>query len=98
MSDRPFYDPADRERKDVELPAIHYAFRRGWWHTKVGAITRNAQPDDLFVRDGVYLWIEFKAPDEEPTTQQLKRHREMREKGMDVRWTDNLQQAMEWLR
>ncbi len=94
----PFYQRKALERKDVEKPAIDFAYRRGWWHTKVGALTRNAQPDDLFVRRGVYLWIEFKKPGESPTEQQLKRHKEMREQGMDVRWTDSLQQVMEWLR
>ena len=93
-----FYERTERERRDVEKPAIDYAIKRGWWHTKVGALTRTSQPDDLFVRAGVYLWIEFKAPGKEPTPQQLKRHREMREQGMDVRWTDDLKQAMEWLR
>ena len=92
-----FYQASTKERAAVEKPAIDFAHKRGWWHTKVGALTRNAQPDDLFVRAGRYLWIEFKAPGEEPKPQQLKRHAEMREKGMDVRWTDSLAQAKEWL-
>lgn len=98
MVNKPFFQRAQLERKDVEKPAIDYAYKRGWWHTKVGALTRNAQPDDLFVRNGKYLWIEFKAPGQEPTEQQYKRHDDMRKHGMDVRWTDNLQQAMEWLK
>lgn len=92
------FDRALKERADIEGPAIEYAKKRGWWHTKVGALTRNAQPDDLFVRAGVYLWIEFKRPGEEPTPQQYKRHVEMRERGMDVRWTDNLEEAKQWLK
>lgn len=95
---KPFYDPAERERRDVEEPAIDYAARRGWWHIKVTSPTMDSLPDDLFVRAGQYLWIEFKAPGNSPNAKQLKRHREMRERGMDVRWTDNLQQAREWLR
>ena len=94
---KPFYDKSTKERAGVEKPAIEFAQRRGWWHTKVGALTRNAQPDDLFVRAGKYLWIEFKAPGSEPTPQQLLRHDEMRKKGMDVRWTDSLTKAKEWL-
>jgi hypothetical protein len=94
---KPFYDKSIKERAGVEEPAIEFAQRRGWWHTKVGSLTRNGQPDDLFVRAGVYLWIEFKAAGQEPTVQQLKRHKEMRERGMDVRWTDSLHQAKEWL-
>lgn len=98
MSEKPFYERRTLERRDVEKPAIDYAYKRGWWHTKVGALTRNSQPDDLFVRRGVYLWIEFKKPGEEPTAQQLKRHDDMRKHGMDIRWTGDLKQAMEWLR
>ena len=55
-------------------------------------------PDDLFVRNGEYLWIEFKRPGEVPTPQQAKRHRDMRKQGMDVRWTDSADVAMDWLR
>jgi hypothetical protein len=89
MSEKPFFERRALERKDVEKPAIDYAYKRGWWHTKVGALTRNSQPDDLFVRNGEYIWWEFKKPGEEPTTQQAKRHNDMREKGMVVHWTDD---------
>lgn len=91
MNGKPFYQRADRERRDVEDPSIKFAFKRGWWHTKIGALTMDSLPDDLFVRNGVYVWWEFKKPGEEPTAKQLKRHAEMREKGMDVRWTDNVE-------
>lgn len=97
-SDKPFFILTKRERKDVEQPAIEYAKSRGWWHIKVTSPTRRAMPDDLFVRNGVYLWIEFKAPGEEPTPQQHKRHRDMRAEGMDVRWTNDLEEAKRWLK
>lgn len=93
-----FFERPKRERKDVEVPCIQFAMRRGWWHTKVGALTRNSQPDDLFVRGGVYVWWEFKAEGEKPTTQQAKRHDDMRKHGMDVRWTDNVEQFMREMR
>lgn len=92
MTGNPFYVRTDRERRDVEDPSINYAIRRGWWHTKVGALTMDSLPDDLFVRDGQYVWWEFKKKDEEPTKKQASRHREMRAMGMDVRWTDNFEQ------
>lgn len=92
------FDRVQRERADIEEPAIEYAKKRGWWHTKVGSLSRNAQPDDLFVRRGVYLWIEFKRPGKEPTVQQYKRHAEMRAQGMDVRWTSDLTEAKRWLK
>lgn len=95
---KPFFSPPERERKHVEGPAIKYAESRGWWHIKVTSPTSNALPDDLFVRNGQYLWIEFKAPGQEPTVQQYKRHRDMRDDGMDVRWTNDLEEAKRWLK
>lgn len=95
---REFAPAKTLERKDVEDPCIEFAHRRGWWHTKVGAATRNAQPDDLFVRAGVYVWVEFKRPGEEPTAQQFKRHRDMRAFGMDVRWTSSVDEFKRWFR
>ena len=94
----PFFKRPKRERADVEQPAIDYAISRGWWHMKVTSPTRKGLPDDMFVRKGKYMWIEFKAPGEQPSLQQLKRHRDMRDQGMDVRWTDSIEQAKEWLR
>lgn len=88
---KPFYERSHRERADVEEPAIAFAQRRGWWHTKITSPTRDSLPDDLFVRAGVYVWWEFKKLNEEPTPKQALRHREMRKHGMDVRWTDNLE-------
>lgn len=98
VNGKPFFEPAKRERKHVEQPVIDYAESRGWWHMKVTSPSRRAMPDDLFVRNGVYLWIEFKAPGEEPTPQQYKRHRDMREAGMDVQWTNDAEEAKRWLK
>lgn len=93
-----FYERTQKERAAVEQPAIDFAQARGWWYTKITSPTRDSLPDDLFVRDGVYVWWEFKAPGEEPTAKQYKRHREMRAKGMDVRWTDNIEVFKEQMR
>ncbi len=95
---RPFYEKSSRERPDVEEPAIEFAHKRGWWHIKVTSPSKNGLPDDLFVRSGRYLWIEFKAAGKEPTTQQLLRHQKMRDRGMDVRWTNTIEEAKEMLR
>lgn len=92
------YLRSERERADVEEPSIAYAKIRGWWHAKITSPTRRGLPDDLFVRSGVYLWIEFKAPNETPSDQQLKRHRDMRAQGMDVRWTSSVDEAKSWLK
>jgi hypothetical protein len=51
---KPFYDKSTKERAGVEKPAIDFAHKRGWWHSKIGNLTRNGQPDDLFVRNVVF--------------------------------------------
>lgn len=87
---KPFYQRADRERRDVEEPAIKYAFKRGWTHYKITSPTSNSLPDDLFIRNGDYVWWEFKAPGKEPTPAQANRHKEMQKNGCSVHWTDDV--------
>jgi hypothetical protein len=89
---------ADRERADVEAPAIEFAKRRGWWHTKINSPTQDGLPDDLFVRHGEYLWIEFKAVGREPSKKQDYRHGILRKHGMDVRWSSDIEEIRTWLR
>lgn len=79
-----------RESK-VEKRCRDYAMGRGWWVSKFTAPGKNAVPDRLFIRNGVVLFVEFKRPTKEPTKQQLHRHKEMREHGANVIWTDNFE-------
>lgn len=88
---KPFFERAVREIPDVEQPACDYAERRGWIAEKVISQSRKGWPDRIFVRRGVIVFAEFKAPGKEPNAQQLKRHRELRAAGADVRVYDNLE-------
>lgn len=85
-----FFERNVREIPDVEQPACDYAERRGWIAEKVVSQSRKGWPDRFFARRGVIRLVEFKAPEKEPNTQQKKRHRELREAGVDVRVYDNL--------
>jgi hypothetical protein len=91
MSDRPL-------ESEVERPACVYAKSRRWLTEKIAHAGRRGFPDRYFLRDGITILIEFKRPDEEPTTQQLKRHKEIREHGGTVYVVDNLDEAMRILR
>lgn len=79
------------EIPDVERPACEYAERRGWIAEKVVSASRKSWPDRFFARRGVIRLVEFKRPGEEPNPQQAKRHRELRNAGVDVRVYDNLE-------
>lgn len=64
----------------------------GWLVYKVRWLDTNGAPDRLFGKKRRGVFIEVKAPGEEPTRQQLKRHRELRECfGYEVHWIDNIE-------
>lgn len=77
----------------IEYPACDFAELRGWMVCKFTSPGLRAVPDRLFIRNAVVIFIEFKAPGEPATPQQLKRHREMRAHGAIVYVVDNLDDA-----
>lgn len=78
---------------EVEGPARDYAKSRGWYTDKIMRTGRKGFPDHFFARQGRIILIEFKRPLEEPTIQQLKRHKELRAHGVEVFVVDNLDDA-----
>lgn len=78
---------------EIERPACAYAIKRGWFEAKISSSNKRAMPDRIFHRKGFTMYVEFKAPGEEPTAQQLRRHRELRDHGIPVHAVDNLEQA-----
>lgn len=102
MSEKPFYERSTLEIRDIEQPAKRFAESRGWLIEKVVSLSRKAWPDRFCVRreDGVtrIMLVEFKKPGKEPTTQQLKRHQELRDLGLEVHWVNTLEQAYELFR
>lgn len=81
----------------VESEIKKYAQSRGWWCVKFVSPGLRGVPDRLFIRRGRHVFVEIKRPGEEPTMQQLRRHRDMREHGAEVHWVDNLDTAKEIL-
>ena len=85
---------ADRElESEVEKPAREYARQQGWWACKFVSPGMRGVPDDVFIRDGLVLFVEFKRPGELPRPQQVKRIREMEKHGAQVRVIDTLADA-----
>jgi hypothetical protein len=84
--------------KDIEGPAKQYAKKRGWMVVKLMRCDINSMPDTMFIRRGVVMFIEFKKFGIEPNDQQLKRHRDIRAKGIAVHVCDTLEMAHELLR
>lgn len=83
---------------EVERPASQYAEMRGWFEVKIMMASKRGMPDRLYIRDGRFVFVEYKRPGGVPTKQQERRHRELREYGAEVHWVDNLEQAYEIFR
>lgn len=78
----------------IERAIYKEAKADGWTVYKLKFLDTNGAPDRLFGKGGRAVLIEFKAPGEEPTRQQAKRHRELRDDfGFEVHWVDNLTDA-----
>lgn len=56
----------------------------------------NGTPDLLAQRKGHSVWIEVKRPGEEPTEDQLKRHKEIRDNGFPVYVFHSVDEMMEY--
>lgn len=90
MTAKPFFEKPTLEIDDLEQPAKAYAERRGWLYEKVVSQSRRGWPDRFLARRGQVVLVEWKKPGAEPTAQQLKRHRDLRAFGLDVRWYNDL--------
>jgi len=77
----------------LESKSIDLAEKRGWWYRKLKWIGRRGAPDRLFVRKGVVIFVEFKAYGKEPTIQQSREHKRMRDQGLRVEVIDNIDDA-----
>lgn len=74
----------------IESCTIEYAENRGWWHRKCSWLGRRGAPDQLFVRDTVVLFVEFKKPGKKPERLQQKEHDKLKRKGANVYVIDSL--------
>lgn len=82
----------------IESAACKKARLRGWLVYKFVSPAQRGVPDRMFIKKGRILWIEFKAPGEEPTSLQEIKMREMIDAGAEVHWVDNVEAALEILR
>lgn len=71
--------------KEIERHLVKRCKERGWLCWKFVSPGLRGVPDRIVFRPGGKLHLpELKAPGEEPTPQQLRRHAELRERGFDV--------------
>ena len=73
----------------LERQCVRAAQARGWLVRKLKWIGRDGAPDRVFFRGGKVMWLEFKAPGEEPKPIQLREHKRMRSHGASVHVVDS---------
>lgn len=74
----------------IERKVKSYAQRSGWVVRKWKSPGHKSVPDDIFLKDGMVFFIEFKAPGKKPNKQQLLEHGELRARGFEVYVVDNI--------
>lgn len=75
----------------VERAVCEYAKAMGWLVLKLSGTHDRGKPDRMFLRKGVAVFIEFKAPGKKPTALQERWLRQLTEEGFVAVYTDNVQ-------
>ena len=73
----------------IEQKVTEYAEALGVLQLKVNIIGRRGWPDRIYLYKGRVLFIEFKAPEEEPRKLQLYIHNILRANGFEVEVVDD---------
>jgi hypothetical protein len=84
----------DRAESSIEKALVKWAKNRGWESIKFTPRGDRAWPDRIFIwTDGTHVWMELKKAGETPSKHQLYKIGKMRDRNMNVTWTDNLHGA-----
>ena len=83
--------------EQVELEVVAKAERAGYEVRKVQWIGRRGAMDRVFFGHGKCIWIEFKAPGEEPEGQQAREIRRLKRCYPHIHVCDNMADALDIL-
>lgn len=85
-----------RER-DIEAKAVKLAKDNGWLTYKFVSPSQRGVPDRIFIKDGIVVFIEFKAPGKKPTALQAATIKKMQAQGCEVHVCDSVEGAVDAL-
>lgn len=83
----------------VRDPVVAWAKTHGILHIRMhmGRGARIGWPDDLFIKGGVVVAVEFKAPSRTPRRIQEHRIRQLKEHGLAAAWFDDSAAAIAFI-
>lgn len=93
-----------KRESEIERKHARQARDAGWFVDKIMATSLNSFPDRFYAHGGPehycpfcgrgrVVLMEWKRPGQKPTAQQLLRHRELREAGIEVYVVDSVAEA-----
>jgi hypothetical protein len=80
----------------IEKVVTAHAKKLGWMSLKLSGAHDRGKPDRMYLRRGVTVFVEFKAPGKKPTALQMKWLHELRAEGFVTTWVDNAQAGLEF--
>jgi hypothetical protein len=75
----------------IEKAVTAHAKKLGWMSLKLSGAHDRGKPDRMYLRRGVAVFVEFKAPGKKPTALQMKWLHELRAEGFVTTWVDNFE-------
>lgn len=82
-----------RER-DIEKKVTDWAKKNSWLTYKFVSPSNRGVPDRVFIRAGIIIWIEFKAPGKVPDPLQAATIKKMQAQGCEVYVCDSVESAI----
>jgi hypothetical protein len=73
----------------IEKAVTAHAKKLGWMSLKLSGAHDRGKPDRMYLRRGVAVFVEFKAPGKLPTALQMKWLKDLYTEGFTTTWCDN---------
>lgn len=82
------------QEKFIEKKVSDAFVKAGWLSRKCQWVGRNGAPDRLFIKRGVFIFVEFKQRGRKPTELQAAEHERLREQGVRVEVVDSVERGI----
>jgi hypothetical protein len=80
----------------IEKAVTAHAKKLGWLSLKLSGANDRGKPDRMYLRRGVAVFVEFKAPGAKPTALQMKWLSTLADQGFMVAWVDSIEDGVDF--
>jgi hypothetical protein len=72
----------------IEKAVTAHAKKLGWVSLKLSGVHDRGKPDRMYLRQGIAVFVEYKAPGKKPTALQMKWLNDLSNAGFHATWFD----------